>query len=136
MINLFQPSIGEEALFEMKKVFDSNWLGRGKKSSEFEELLAKYFGVSKENIGTNACCTDSIFSSIKLLKLGPDDLVTIPTNSFPAVGSAVLEAGAKLAIVDIKEDGTFRLDQKYFNYATGLTMTNQKFSNLEDLSFC
>ena len=33
-------------------------------------------------------------------------------------------------LVDLKEDGTFRLDQKYFNYATGLTMTNEKFSNL------
>ncbi len=33
-------------------------------------------------------------------------------------------------IIDIKEDGTFRLDQKYFNYATGLTMTNNKFDNL------
>ncbi len=33
-------------------------------------------------------------------------------------------------IVDIKSDGTFRLDQKYFNYATGLTMTNEKFNNL------
>ncbi len=33
-------------------------------------------------------------------------------------------------IVDLKEDGTFRLDQKYFNYATGLTMTNKKFDNL------
>tara|TARA_Y100000768_G_scaffold135795_1_gene101085 strand:+ start:47 stop:1882 length:1836 start_codon:yes stop_codon:yes gene_type:complete len=33
-------------------------------------------------------------------------------------------------LVDIKEDGTFRLDQKYFNYATGLTMTNDKFHNL------
>ncbi len=33
-------------------------------------------------------------------------------------------------LVDIKEDGTFRLDQKYFNYATGLTMTNDKFNNL------
>ena len=33
-------------------------------------------------------------------------------------------------IIDIKEDGTFRLDQKYFNYATGLTMTNEKFNNL------
>ena len=33
-------------------------------------------------------------------------------------------------LVDIKEDGTFRLDQKYFNYATGLTMTNNKFNNL------
>ena len=33
-------------------------------------------------------------------------------------------------LIDIKEDGTFRLDQKYFNYATGLTMTNDKFDNL------
>ena len=33
-------------------------------------------------------------------------------------------------LVDIKEDGSFRLDQKYFNYATGLTMTNNKFDDL------
>jgi len=33
-------------------------------------------------------------------------------------------------ILDIKEDGSFRLDQKYFNYATGLTMTSEKFHNL------
>ena len=33
-------------------------------------------------------------------------------------------------LVDIKDDGTFRLDQDYFNYATGLTMTSHKFHNL------
>ena len=33
-------------------------------------------------------------------------------------------------LIDIKEDGTFRLNQKYFNYATGLTMTNDHFHNL------
>jgi carbamoyltransferase len=33
-------------------------------------------------------------------------------------------------LVDIKDDGTFRLNQDYFNYATGLTMTNSKFHNL------
>ena len=33
-------------------------------------------------------------------------------------------------LIDIKADGTFRLNQKYFNYATGLTMTNEKFHNL------
>ena len=33
-------------------------------------------------------------------------------------------------LIDIKDDGTFRLDQKFFNYATGLTMTNEKFNNL------
>ncbi len=33
-------------------------------------------------------------------------------------------------LIDIKDDGTFRLDQRYFNYATGLTMTNKKFNDL------
>lgn len=33
-------------------------------------------------------------------------------------------------LIDLKEDGSFHLDQSYFNYATGLTMTNGKFDNL------
>lgn len=33
-------------------------------------------------------------------------------------------------LIDLKEDGTFRLNMKYFNYATGLTMTNKKFNQL------
>lgn len=33
-------------------------------------------------------------------------------------------------LIDLKEDGSFRLDQRYFNYATGLTMTNRAFSEL------
>ena len=33
-------------------------------------------------------------------------------------------------IIDVKDDGTFRLDQSFFNYATGLTMTSKKFNKL------
>ena len=33
-------------------------------------------------------------------------------------------------LVDLKEDGTFRLDQSYFDYCTGLRMTNAKFDKL------
>ena len=33
-------------------------------------------------------------------------------------------------LIDIKQDGTFRLNQNYFNYATGLTMTSKKFDLL------
>jgi len=33
-------------------------------------------------------------------------------------------------LVDLKPDGSFRLDQSYFNYTTGLTMTNGKFAAL------
>jgi carbamoyltransferase len=33
-------------------------------------------------------------------------------------------------LLDLKDDGTFRLDMSYFNYCTGLTMTNSKFDKL------
>jgi len=33
-------------------------------------------------------------------------------------------------LMDLKEDGSFRLNMKFFNFATGLTMTNKNFSNL------
>ncbi|MCP4409682.1 MAG: carbamoyltransferase [Gammaproteobacteria bacterium] len=33
-------------------------------------------------------------------------------------------------LLDVKEDGSFRLDMSYFDYATGLTMTNAKFDRL------
>jgi carbamoyltransferase len=35
-------------------------------------------------------------------------------------------------LIDVKEDGSFHLDMSYFNYCTGLTMTNDKFNNLFD----
>jgi carbamoyltransferase len=33
-------------------------------------------------------------------------------------------------LIDIKDDGTFRLNLDYFDYCTGLTMTNEKFDRL------
>ena len=38
----------------------------------------------------------------------------------------------KQYLVDIKEDGSFRLNQDYFDYATGLKMINKKFNSLFD----
>ncbi len=33
-------------------------------------------------------------------------------------------------LIDLKEDGSFRMDQSYFNYCQGLTMTSRKFQTL------
>jgi carbamoyltransferase len=33
-------------------------------------------------------------------------------------------------LVDLKADGSFRMDMRYFNYCQGLTMTNEKFATL------
>jgi carbamoyltransferase len=45
-------------------------------------------------------------------------------------GVPIYEDLIKNNLIDVKEDGSFHLDQSYFNYATGLTMTNKKFDNL------
>jgi carbamoyltransferase len=33
-------------------------------------------------------------------------------------------------LIDVKKDGSFRMDMSYFNYCTGLTMTNSRFADL------
>ena len=44
-------------------------------------------------------------------------------------GNPIYENKVK-KLIDLKDDGTFRLNQKYFNYATGLTMTSKHFHEL------
>ena len=45
-------------------------------------------------------------------------------------GNPVYKELIKKEIIDIKEDGSFKLNIKYFNYTVGLTMTNSKFDKL------
>ena len=33
-------------------------------------------------------------------------------------------------LIDLKPDGTFRMNMEYFNYCTGLTMTSRKFDDV------
>ncbi len=45
-------------------------------------------------------------------------------------GTSVYVDLIKKNLVDIKEDGSFKLNMKYFNYCAGLTMTNEWFHDL------
>ncbi len=45
-------------------------------------------------------------------------------------GKPVYVDKIKEHLIDLKEDGSFRLDMSYFDYAAGLTMTNEKFDAL------
>tara|TARA_B100001250_G_C19795218_1_gene788393 strand:- start:199 stop:2037 length:1839 start_codon:yes stop_codon:yes gene_type:complete len=45
-------------------------------------------------------------------------------------GEPKYENKIKDHLINIKDDGSFRLNQDYFNYATGMTMTNNKFHDL------
>ena len=47
MINIFQPSLSGNELKNIKKVFSSNWLGRGNAVQEFESEFSKTLKSSK-----------------------------------------------------------------------------------------
>ena len=101
MINIFQPNVGSEALKNLEEVFETNWLGRGEFVRQFEQELSSYLRVPTTKFHTIASCSDAIFGAMKIFNIGPGDKVAVPSISFPAVGSAVLETGAELIIIDV-----------------------------------
>ncbi len=101
MINVFQPSLGKEELDALEKVFESNWLGRGKKVVEFEEKYAEHIKSSKDLVLTTTCCSEGLFSSMHLLDIKPGDEVILPTISFIGAGNAVCAHGAKMVLCDV-----------------------------------
>lgn len=101
MINVYQPTLGKEELEALEKVFESNWIGKGKKVAEFEEKYAEHLGTSKDLVLTTNCCSEGLFSSMHLLDIQPGDEVIVPTISFIGAGNAVCAAGAKLVLCDV-----------------------------------
>lgn len=101
MINIYQPSLGDEELKAIEKVFQSNWLGKGKLTAEFEEKFAKHRGVDKELMLSTNCCSEGLFSSMKIFNIGKGDEVIVPTCSFVGAANAVKAAGADLVFCDV-----------------------------------
>lgn len=101
MINIFQPSLGEKELNKIKEVFDSNWLGRGSVVHEFEAKFAENLSSNKDKFYAITCCTEGLFLAAELFNFQPEDEIIVPTISFIAVGSAVVDSGAKLVLCDV-----------------------------------
>jgi len=101
MINLFQPSLGDEELALIKDVFTSNWLGKGNGVKDFESKFATSLSSNSESFLSTTSCTEAIFLSAKLFNFSKSDEIIVPTISFPSVGSAVIESGAKIVFCDV-----------------------------------
>jgi aminotransferase len=101
LINIFQPSLGEREVEAVARVFESNWIGRGKVTAAFEEGFAAHLGVPKTHVRSVACCTEGLFQAVSLLGIGPGDDVVLPAISFVGMGNAVAAQGAKLVFCDV-----------------------------------
>lgn len=101
MINVFQPQLGEEELAAVKAVFESNWLGHGPRSKEFEAGFAEHIGVGAEHTVFINSCTAGLFLAVELLGLGEGDEVVMPSISFVAAANAVAGSGALPVFCDV-----------------------------------
>lgn len=106
MINVFQPSLGEEELSMLRQVFESNWLGRGKLCLDFEAAFAKFIGVDPLRCLSISSCTEGLFLAMQLIapnKIGVLDFVEVilPTISFHGAGEAILAAGMRPVLCDV-----------------------------------
>ncbi|MFC1517590.1 DegT/DnrJ/EryC1/StrS family aminotransferase [Candidatus Margulisiibacteriota bacterium] len=102
MIPVAKPCLGQEELKAIGEVFDSNWLGLGAKTKEFEDAIGKYIGckhVIAVNTGTNA-----IHLALDALGIKTGDEVIVPSLTFAATIQAILQTGALPVFCDIRSD--------------------------------
>ena len=101
MINVMQPSLGEEELARIKEVFDSNWIGKGGLVTEFEKAYAAHLGSSPDKVLSTNCCSEGLFSSMYICDIRPGDEVIVPAISFVGAGNAVCANGSKMVLCDV-----------------------------------
>lgn len=101
MINIFQPSLGEDELQAIREVFASNWLAKGKKTEAFEAGFAEHHRVTPVNMVSTTCATEGLFSILELLNLNRGDEVIMPSIGFVATPSAVFSVGARPVFCDV-----------------------------------
>ena len=101
MINIFQPSFGQEELDAVQKVFESNWLGKGKLTDKFVDEFSLKLKLNSENFKTVCSCTEGLFQSMNILDITSGDEVILPSISFIGAANAILDCGATPVFCDV-----------------------------------
>ena len=112
MINIYQPSLGKKELKAIKKVFKSNWLGKGPLTEKFNLKVANKIGVDRSHIETISSCTEGLFTSMKLLGIKKGDEVILPSIHFIGAINAIIECGATPVFCDVNPR-TLNVEDQY-----------------------
>jgi perosamine synthetase len=99
VIPVSRPSLGEEELASVKKVFEFGWLGLGAQVFEFEQELQKFLGA-KHVVCTNTGTT-ALHLALETLNIGRGDEVIVPSFTFVATIQAITATGATPVFCDI-----------------------------------
>lgn len=100
MISVFGSKVGAEEIASVTSVMESQWLGFGKKVSEFEERFSERLGLdhfAMVDSGSNA-----LYMAVTLLDLPPGSEVIVPAFTWVSCAQAVLLAGHTPVFCDVE----------------------------------
>lgn len=117
MVRLIKPYIAyEDVEAELRGVFDSGVLTKGRYSREFPNRIAAYTGAKHAFLTTSA--TTALWLCLKALGVGKGDEVVVSDFSFPATVNVVEDLGATPVFVDVLPS-TFNMDPQQLEEKIG-----------------
>lgn len=99
-----KPFIDETDAQRVANTVANGWITTGKKTQEVEERLAKYVGA--RNVVLLDSCSSALFLSLEYLKktkFGKDFTAYVPSLTFAATATEVLNAGGKILFGDVNK---------------------------------
>ena len=97
-----RPSIGQEELKEVEKVFSTGWLGLGSTVFDFENKLKDYLGV-KHVLAVNTGTT-ALHIALDAFGIKEGDEVIVPSLTFCASIQVITALGARPVFCEINPD--------------------------------
>lgn len=107
-INFSPPYIDQSVIDEVVDTLKSGWITTGPKVNALESEI-KNLTAAKEVLCVNSWTSGAIMM-LKWLGLNQDDEVIIPAYTYAATALAVIHAGAKPVMVDVKDDFNIDVD--------------------------
>lgn len=101
-LSIAVPDISEAERSEVLDALDSGWISTGPKVKEFENLFAEYHQV-KHAIAMSSCTT-ALFIAAKVLGIGKDDYVIVPTITWQSTANIVEQLDAVPLFCDVERD--------------------------------
>ena len=102
MISVFGSKVGKEEIANVTAVLESQWLGFGKKVSEFEEKFSKRLGL--KNFAMVDSGSNALYMAVSLLNLPPKSEIIVPAFTWVSCAQAILLAGHKPVFCDVELD--------------------------------
>lgn len=113
------PDIGEKEIEEVVDTLKSGWITTGPKTKRFEVEIAKYCNTDRAVCLNSA--TASLELTLRILGIGEGDEVITTSYTYTASASPIYHVGAKIVLVDVKEN-TYDMDiEKLKNAITDKT---------------